>query len=266
MYSSRRRYYRKNFRRNLFSPSYRTGIPPTYTQMKGRVIRTTPTYSPNAIPPVMSKELLDQMKKILIDAHYFPIIQDYSKYTTMGIAQLLLSNVTSDGYIIDGALLPTIAASVFTLPAPPTGTHWTYSIMGFAFNRSNQSSTDDTRLTVEWDSSLLQSSPAILIKKEVDLAGYNGPYTSSIIIKAGNQANQAYANIVTIQNYNIVPQLTLIPTTDAHPDDNETYPLVTTDSNIETYGSSLLFTNTVVSQYVSLYSYDIYILCYISLD
>ena len=263
MYSSRRRYYRRKFNRNLFSPSYRTGLPPTYTQMKGRVIRTTPLYdNPNIFPPVMSKQILDQMKKILEDAHYLPTVQSLSKYTTMGVTTLNLSAFSESTTYFNNESLDTLVHQTFTLPSPPTNSHWVYSLMGLTFRRDANTSTDGTLFSLSWDSPLLVLSLMTLVEKANDIVSYNGPYSHPVFATAGSQHNYANVDTITFQQYNIVSNQELVTTTDDNPNDNETYPLITTDPTVETYGSELLFDKSN-SSLQSLYHFDFYLLCYL---
>ena len=265
MYSSRRRYYRKNIRRNLFSPSYRTGIPPTYTQMKGRVIRTTPLYdTPNQFPPVTSKEMLEQMKKILVDANYIPTQQFYSTYQTMGIITITMNSLSSGSNEIDSTVLQTLVDQNLALRTPPANTHWEISLMAINFYRAAYSSTDSSRFQFTWNSPVLpqEIQNTVLVDKSTDLSSYNGTFSSDIDIIPTQEENEALLNRVIFSQYAIDASQVLISTTDPDTGNNCIYPLVTTDSQLEAHGSKVVI-NITNTTHTNFYTIRLYVNCYI---
>lgn len=272
MYSSRRRYYRRNFRRNLFSPSYRTGISPTYTQMKGRVIRTTPLYdNPNQFPPVVSKEILDKMYKSLIDAKYpiptppLPPIPSYSSYTTLGNISLRFNTFQTGSYNFDVSAIQTLIDQNLNLHDAPSNTHWEFSLMGLNFIRTAYAGSDASRFQITWNSPILsqQYQDLVLVDKSTDLSSYNQNFSSDILVITSTEPNEAYLNY-RISASQSVFQTTQIPvyTNDSDITNNSLYPLVTSDSSLEVYGSTvtLNITNNALPQF---YYLKLYVLCYI---
>lgn len=270
MYSPRKRYRRytskKFYRNRLFAPSLRKAPPPNYYQMKGRIYQQSPRIMKEPPTELITRSKLDKMYETLQKYKYpfpNPPAIDPSQYFFNVITNpvnlySLPENVDFDiqyfQNIIDGLEKP---------PVPP-GYHYNFDVAHLYFSYRSIGSTDPSRYDLIWQSDFLQNRQLNILDKQIDSNIDHATFATIGCVPY--QTNQCLVNRIYVTAAAVNITSSKQTTVDPVVIDDGYYPLVSSDSTSETYGSKLSYVCSQQHSSLLNQSFRFHIILYLAAD
>lgn len=252
MYSPRRRkvYSKKYYRNRLFAPSIPKANMPNYYQMKGRIIQQTPSKIKEPVTDLMTSEKLKKMYDTLIRFKYIsgsspspsptPTPFDPTPYTfTYDTTPILFSNLT-DTFEFDQAYFNTILINT-EKPDPPAGYSYHFDVIQLFFEAGPVSS-DTSLFSVTWDTQLVTNLPVYFFRKTASSTLSTTYYATCMCVPRENGKCTVFVSNVSANT--LSPSANQYNSSVALDVSGIPYPIVTSDTTSEAYGSKIVFTRT----------------------
>jgi len=268
MYTGRRRrYYSKKYYRNrLFAPSMKKANMPNYYQMKGRIIQQTPSNIKNSETELMNQDRLEKYFDTLVKYKYPfpsppvppPLPGGFENFIYNFHTSNILYSELPDTINIEYLYNNYVSDVLGNLPDAPTGFQYGFQLNSIYMFRSADPSTDTSRFTFTWNTSLT-TNPISIITKTVDTT-YADDFLAEVICipRHNNQFSVTQINY-TLQN--IVYRFSNFTSSDESTVDDVFYPLLSSQNTSETYDDNILISHSGSNVcrfnfYISIFLYE----------